>query len=72
MWNGIGIFEGDIVLGTVETLAKTQAAAEAVGLQPTVSASGRGQLSANTQFSVAITGQRYRWPGGFNSLPGPT
>ena len=60
--NGLGIFEGDIVLGTVEKLAKTQAAADAVGLRPT-SASGRGQPGA-IQFSVAITGQRYRWPGG--------
>jgi hypothetical protein len=41
-----------------------QVAADAMGLEPTLSASGRGRPGANVQFSVAITGQRYRWPGG--------
>jgi hypothetical protein len=62
--NGIGIFEGDIALGTVEKLEKTQAAADVMGLHSKLSASGRGRPDANIQFSVAITGQRFRWPGG--------
>ncbi|MGH8574042.1 MAG: hypothetical protein ACREX8_15925, partial [Gammaproteobacteria bacterium] len=54
--NGIGIFEGDIALGTVEKLEKTKAAADTVGLPPTLAASGRGRTAANVQFSIAITG----------------
>src|SRR6266849_1346480 len=63
--NGIGIFEGDIALGTVEKLQKTNVASDVMGLHTTMSASGRGAAkNKNVQFSVAITGQRFRWPGG--------
>jgi Astacin (Peptidase family M12A)/Repeat of unknown function (DUF5648) len=62
--NGLGIFEGDINLGTVDKLTKTQAAADAMSLDTTLSASGSAQHDPTVQYAVAITGQRYRWPGG--------
>lgn len=62
--NGIGIFEGDIALGDVDKLEKTNDAADTMRLPATLSASGHGRVAPNVQFSVAITGQRYRWPRG--------
>jgi hypothetical protein len=62
--NGIGVFEGDIALGSVAKLEKAQAAADVMGLHLNLPASGRSRPASNVQFSVAITGQRYRWPGG--------
>jgi hypothetical protein len=58
---GIGIFEGDIALGTVEQLEKTRSAADAIGLGTRFSTRrpDRGQVA-----SVVIAGARYRWPGG--------
>ena len=68
--NGMAFFEGDIVLGTVEKLEQTNAAADMIRLNTTLPASGRSQVGRDSQVardiqnSVAITGQRYRWPGG--------
>src|SRR5690242_19694923 len=60
--NGMGIFEGDIALGPVDKLARAAGAADAAGLVRDVPASGHH--GPNVAFAVAITGQRYRWPGG--------
>lgn len=71
--NGIGMFEGDIALGTIDKLTKTQAAADAMSLDTTLLASGSAQADPTVQFAVAITGQRYRWPDGhvpFECQPG--
>lgn len=62
--NGIGIFEGDIALGPVEKLERAKVAADTIGFDATLRASGNSQADANYQSSVAITGQRFRWPGG--------
>jgi hypothetical protein len=62
--NGLGIFEGDISLGTIEKLDKLKRAADVSGVQPTLSPGGSGRTMGNVQFAVAISGQRYRWPGG--------
>jgi hypothetical protein len=61
---GLGIFEGDISLGTIAKLDKLKAAADVSGVQPTLSPGGSGRTAADVQFAVAISGQRYRWPGG--------
>jgi hypothetical protein len=61
---GIGIFEGDISLGPIAKLDKQKVAADVIGLDPTLSPSGGGRTTPNLQYAVAITGQRYRWPGG--------
>jgi hypothetical protein len=61
--NGIGIFEGDINLGAVDKLEKERDAAGTIALHSNLTASGRGAPNPNIQFSVAITGQRFRWPG---------
>jgi len=62
--NGMGIFEGDIAIGPVDQLQKSAAAADTAGFARTMPASGSGHASPNVAFAVAITGQRYRWPGG--------
>jgi hypothetical protein len=61
--NGLGIFEGDINLGPVEKLAKQNDAADPIRAHTNLTASGRSLRDPNIQFAVAITGQRYRWPG---------
>jgi len=61
--NGLGIFEGDISLGSVEKLEKQNDAAEPIRAHTNLSASGRNARDPNIQFAVAITGQRFRWPG---------
>ena len=62
--NGVGLFEGDIALGPVEKVEKTQVAADTAGLTRTLPASGKGGRPSNVQFAAVIVGQRYRWPGG--------
>jgi hypothetical protein len=47
--DGLAIFEGDIVLGTVEEVEATSAAL-------------RAELSGATPASVVITGNQFRWP----------
>ena len=59
--NGVGIFEGDIAIGPVEQLERASAAADTAGLSRDMTASGHH--GPNVAFAVAITGQRYRWPG---------
>lgn len=61
--DGLAMFEGDIALGTVEELKKTNVAADAIGLHATLPASGTANDARDVQNAVAITGQRYRWPG---------
>src|SRR5262249_50335524 len=60
---GLGIFEGDINLGPVQKLEQTKVAADTPAFKTTLTASGLVSPGPNVQFSVAITGQRYRWPG---------
>ena len=62
--NGTGIFEGDISLGPIAKLDKMKVAADVIGVHPTLSPGGSARTPTNVQFAVAITGQRYRWPGG--------
>jgi astacin len=62
--NGMGIFEGDIAIGPIDTLEKSTAAADAAGFARNLPASGSDHEAPNVVFAVAITGQRYRWPGG--------
>jgi len=59
--NGMGIFEGDIAIGPVDKLERRAAAADTAGLSRDMPASGHH--GPNVAFAVAITGQRYRWPG---------
>jgi hypothetical protein len=61
--NGLGIFEGDINLGPVQKLEQAKVAADTPAFKRTLTASGQIRPGPNVQFSVAITGQRYRWPG---------
>src|SRR6516165_1685566 len=62
--NGIGIFEGDIAIGPIGQLEKSAAAADTAGFARIMPASGSSRGAPNVAFAVAITGQRYRWPGG--------
>ena len=39
-------------------------AADVAGVHTTLTPGGTGKTPADVQFAVAITGQRYRWPGG--------
>ena len=62
--NGQAIFEGDIVLGTVEEMEAAKAATI-----PEMDFSADGEASANAEGGMAlqgciITGNKYRWPGG--------
>ena len=68
----MGIFEGDIAIGPVDKLEKSTAAADAAGLARDMPASGSGRAAPNVQFAVAITGQRYRLPGGLIPSSRPT
>src|SRR5262245_7653311 len=61
--NGMGIFEGDIAIGPIGKLEKSAAAADTAGFARIMPASGSSR-AADVAFAVAITGQRYRWPGG--------
>jgi hypothetical protein len=62
--NGIGIFEGDIAIGPIGKLEKSTAAADTADFARNMPASGSRHAGPNVAFAVAITGQRYRWPGG--------
>jgi hypothetical protein len=62
--NGRGIFEGDIFIGPVDDLKKSADAADTAGFAHSMPASGSTRAASNVAFAVAITGQRYRWPGG--------
>jgi hypothetical protein len=56
--NGRAIFEGDIDLGSVADMERLRAAAQPA--RPGVATAG----GAARPRSIAITGERYRWPGG--------
>ena len=62
--DGLGIFEGDICLGTVDKLNKAKAASDTIGLESTLPAGGRAIPIGNVQFAVAISGKNFRWPDG--------
>jgi hypothetical protein len=62
--NGMGIFEGDIAIGPIGKLEKSTAAADIAGFARDMPASGSSRAAPIVAFAVAITGQRYRWPGG--------
>ena len=61
--NGKAIFEGDILLGTVEQLEAIREQLEAPGTRERASISGT-VVPADIQFGIGITGQRFRWPDG--------
>ena len=61
---GLGIFEGDISLGPIAKLDRVNVAADVIGVHPALPPGGSDHTAMNVQFAVAITGQRYRWPGG--------
>ncbi len=50
--DGLAVFEGDIILGTVEEMEQLSSSVEA------------DADSSDIQFGVGITAQRYRWSGG--------
>ena len=60
--NGRAIFEGDIVLGTLEQMEAVRRQVE--GAQGGERQSVSGTAAADVQFGVGITGQRFRWPNG--------
>ena len=62
--NGRAIFEGDILLGTVEQMEAVRAQLEGPGTREKISISGTAQPASDIQFGVGITGQRFRWPNG--------
>jgi len=51
--DGLAVFEGDIILGTVEEMDRTSAEVQADAQSD----------DSGIAYSVAITGQKYRWPG---------
>jgi len=61
--NGKAIFEGDILLGTVEQLEAIREQLEGPATRERASISGTA-VPADIQFGVGITGQRFRWPDG--------
>jgi len=61
--NGKAIFEGDILLGSAEELEGIREQLGGPGIQKQASISGT-VASADIQFGVGITGQRFRWPDG--------
>ena len=61
--NGRAIFEGDILLGTVEQLEAIREQLEGPATRERSSISGTA-VPADIQFGVGITGQRFRWPDG--------
>ena len=61
--NGKAIFEGDILLGTVEQLEAIREQLEGPATRERSSISGTA-VPADIQFGVGITGQRFRWPDG--------
>ena len=62
--NGKAIFEGDILLGTVEQMEAVRAQIEGPGTREKISISGTAPSASDIQFGVGITGQRFRWPNG--------
>lgn len=65
--NGMGIFEGDIALGTIAELDKTAAAADSTGLARSMPASGTGgsgSAPAGVAMAVGVADPRFLWPGG--------
>jgi hypothetical protein len=62
--SGRGIFEGDIYIGPVDELKKSADAADTAGFARKIPASGSSPTASAVAFAVAVTGQRYRWPGG--------
>ncbi|MEO1069734.1 MAG: M12 family metallopeptidase [Cyanobacteria bacterium J06638_6] len=62
---GMAIFEGDIALGTLDEAEAIRAAFEQdKGILGDVSISGNTPQIPMVARGVAITGQRFRWPGG--------
>jgi Astacin (Peptidase family M12A) len=61
--NGKAIFEGDILLGTVEQLEAIREQLEGPATRERSSISGTA-VPADIAFGVGITGQRFRWPDG--------
>lgn len=62
--NGVAIFEGDIALGPIDEVETMAASVRSlVGADP-IPASGLGVSPHDIQRGVAITGERFRWPGG--------
>ena len=61
--NGKAIFEGDILLGTVEQLEAIREQLEGPATRERASISGTA-VPSDIQFGVGITGQRFRWPDG--------
>lgn len=62
---GLALFEGDIVLGTVDKMEKRKAAADTAKVARDLPASGTARTSAaDIASGVAVVGQRYRWPNG--------
>jgi hypothetical protein len=70
--DGLGFFEGDILLGTVAELedlrtaveSERAASADQDGVGPELSVSGTSLADLVVTHGVGITGQRFRWPGG--------
>ncbi|MFF0943327.1 M12 family metallopeptidase [Kocuria sp. CPCC 205300] len=61
--DGLGFFEGDILLGSVEELEARRA--EFAGpVAEELSASGNTAEPSGVARGIGITGQRFRWPGG--------
>jgi len=61
---GLALFEGDIVLGTVDKMEKRKTAADTAKVARDMPASGKARTAADIAAGVAIVGQRYRWPNG--------
>ncbi|MGH6689972.1 MAG: M12 family metallopeptidase [Gammaproteobacteria bacterium] len=62
---GLALFEGDIVLGTVDKMENRKAAADTARVARDLPASGTPRTgTADIASGVAIVGQRYRWPNG--------
>ncbi len=57
--DGLAIFEGDIVLGTVEEMEKLRQEIENAADS---GSEGLKEKSEDIQFGVGITAQKYRWP----------
>jgi Astacin (Peptidase family M12A) len=61
---GKAIFEGDIVLGTVEQMEAVKASLDRAVATDELSFSGHHPESEVIAHGIAITGQRFRWPSG--------
>lgn len=60
---GLGFFEGDIMLGTADELERRRAEFEGP-VADELSVSGNTGQQPEIAMAVGITGQRFRWPGG--------